>query len=268
MDQGSLTVEPKDGLPCLSIPSYTLNRYAIYRSIFSEWTGWIKLKADWLGYVDLTAGPGFSTVRNSEESDQQVAATPIIALNTEPRFTNLIFVERKSESCNVLEQRLRTHHTERNCRFLVGDANEIIKPVLKSLEGHCLVCVDPFRPTDIAWKTIEVILKEDFCDLLGAYPAPLTQRVIGRRSGRLYIKGLHQHLPPGFQLNVKRGALRTSAEFCREKIKERFNRRSIHIMVRKVPYPMLFCTKDFKLADKVYQRLKGERKNDEIVYQE
>jgi hypothetical protein len=120
----------------------------------------------------------------------------------------------------------------------------------------------------MAWKTYEKILGEEFCDFLGAYPAPLTQRVIGRRSGRLYVPGVHQHLPPGFELSMKKGALKKSAKFCREKICEMFHRKSIHVIVHEVPYPMLFCTKDFKLADRIYQKLKTERCNDEIICQE
>jgi len=263
-----LIVEPWDGLPCLPIPGYTLNRYSIYRTIFIEWTKWIKPKANWIGYLDLTAGPGYSRVKESSKTDIQVAATPIIALKTEPKFTHFIFVEREPESYNALGKRIKTYHAERNCRVLPGDANEIIQSAMKFLEGHCLVCVDPFRPTDIAWKTLEKILEEELWDLLTAYPAPLTQRVIGRRSGRLYVPGVHQHMPPGFELNIKKGALKTSAKFCREKICEIFHRSSIHIIVREVPYPMLFCTKDFKLADQIYQKLKIERCHDEIIRKE
>jgi hypothetical protein len=242
-----------------------LHRYAIYRTIFAEWTKWVKSKADWIGFLDLTAGPGYSRVRESSEVDVQVAATPIIALKTEPKFTKLIFVEREPESCDTLRKRIKSYHPERDCRVLFGDANKILKSALKFLEGHCLVCVDPFRPTDIAWTTLDEVLTEEFCDLLSAYPAPLTQRVVGRRSGRLYVPGVHQHMPPGFELDVKKGALRTCAKFCREKIGEIFQRSSFHVIVREVPYPMLFCTKDFKLADQIYQKLKTERCHDEII---
>jgi len=264
----SLIVEPCDGLPYLEIPSYTLERYSIYRIIFAEWTKWMKPKAEWIGYMDLTAGPGYSRVRGySKMGKNQVAATPIISLKTEPNFTHLIFIERERAYCNALGERIKTFYKERDCRILHGDANEYIRSALKFLEGHCLVCVDPFRPTDIKWETLEKILEEEFCDLLGAYPAPLTQRVIGRRRGRLYVPGVHEHMPPGFQLNIKKGALKTSAEFCRKKVKEMFQRNSVHCLVRRVPYPIMFCTKDYKLADQLYQKLKLERCHDEIIHE-
>lgn len=262
----SLIIEPCDGLPCLDIPSYTLIRYSIYRIIFAEWAKWMGSKTEWIGYLDLTAGPGYSIVRGLK-NNYQVAASPIIALKTEPKFTNFIFIEREREFYNALVKRVKKRFMDRNCHFLFGDANEHIRSALKMLEGHCLVCVDPFRPTDISWKTLEKILKEDFCDLVGAYPAPLVQRSIGRHSGRLFVLGVHRHMPPNFPLNIKKNVFRRSAEFCRKAIKEIFGRVSIHCLVKELPYPILFCTKDFKLANQIRNKLEAERPHDEILYE-
>jgi len=264
----SLILEPYDGLPCLDIPSYTLKRYSLYRIIFAEWTKWMKDRAEWIGYLDLTAGPGYSIVRGHKiKNKYQVAASPIIALKTEPNFTNFIFIERKREFYNALVKRVKTRFTERNCYFLYGDANEYVQAALKMLEGHCLVCVDPFRPTDISWRTLEKLLEEEFCDLIGAYPAPLVQRSIGRHRRRFFVPGVHKHLPPDFSLNIKKNVMKRSAEFCRMTIKEVFGRRSIHCFFKGLPYPILFCTKNFKLANHLHDELEAERLYDEIIYE-
>ncbi|MEM3628524.1 MAG: three-Cys-motif partner protein TcmP [Candidatus Bathyarchaeia archaeon] len=264
----SLIVELRDGLPCLDIPSYTLKRYILYRIIFAEWTKWIAPKTEWIGYLDLTAGPGYSIVREYKDN-YQVAASPVIALKTEPKFTNLIFIEREKNFYDALEKRVKTRFAERekNCRFLLGDANVYVRSAIKMLEGHCLVCVDPFRPTDISWKTLEKILEEDFCDLIGAYPAPLVQRSIGRHSGRYFVPGVHRHMPPGFLLNIKKRIFQKSAEFCRKVIKQNFGRFSIHCFVKELPYPILFCTKDFNLANHLYDKLEAEKRHDQIIYE-
>ena len=269
MSKFSLIIEPFNGLLCLDIPSYTLKKYSIYQVIFSEWTKWIRPKAEWIGYLDLTTGPGYSKVKECREiGDKQVAASPIIALRTEPRFTDLMFIERNRKYCNALKERIKEFCEGRNCDVLNEDANKYIRYAIKRLEGHCLVCIDPFRPRDLGWETLENVLQEDLCDVVSVYPAPLTQRPIRRHRGRLFIPGVHKHMPPGFQLDMKEEVLRTSSEFCRKKIGEIFGRSVLHCFIRGVPYPILFATKDFELGKHIYNKLKSEGVCDEIAFKE
>lgn len=263
-----LIIKPFDGLPCLEVPLYTLKRYAIYRIIFSAWAEWMISKTEWLGYLDLTAGPGYSTVKDKGLTNKQVAASPIIALQTKPRFTHLIFIEKNRKFYSALRKRIKGFCEGRECDVLNEDANEYVRYAVKRLEGHCLVCVDPFRPTDILWRTIKRILENDFCDLVGAYPAPLLQRSLGRFRNRLFVPGIHKHMPPGFKLNIEMNVLKASAAYCRSKIKEKFQRTCFHCFVRGMPYPVLFSTKENKLAEIIYNKLEMGGTCDEIIFDE
>lgn len=264
-----LITSASDGLICLDIPSYTLKKYCIYRIIFSQWTKWIQQRSRWIGYLDLTAGPGFSKVKsNSHSRKKQIAGSPFIALGTTPKFTHLFFNEGKKAYCHALRERLKRSGEHRFYEVSNEDANKYIIYALRRIEGHCLVCVDPFRPTDILWKTVERILKEDLCDIVGVYPAPLIQRSIGKFRGRLYVPGIHKHMPPDFRLDIETELMKSSAASCRKKIKEHFQRTTMHCFVREMPYAVLFSTKDHKLAKLIYNKLKKEGICDEIIFDE
>lgn len=261
-----LITTASDKLICLDIPSYTLKRYRICRIIFSQWTKWVQRRSGWIGYIDLTAGPGFSRVKsNGRLRNKQIAGSPFIALKTKPKFTHLFLNERNPAYCRALRKRLKRSGEKRFYEVSNKDANRYITYALRKIEGHCLVCVDPFRPTDITWRTIERILKEDLHDIVGAIPAPLTQRSVGRFEGRLFVPGIHKHMPPGFKLDIKQQTLKSSASYYRKKIKDDFQRISMHCFVRGMPYPVLFCTKSRELGRLIYNKLKKKGICDEIV---
>jgi three-Cys-motif partner protein len=157
-------------------------------------------KARWTGYLDLTAGPGYSVVKNMppELKYKQIAASPIIALKTKPEFSYMIFVERDSKNCGALRTRIEKNRPKGSFHIRQRDANTYAVHALKYLEGPCLVCVDPYDPTDAKRTTVKTVLKNSLCDLVGLLPAPGIQRVVGAYGDRLFVEGLHEHMPPNF----------------------------------------------------------------------
>jgi len=239
-----LVLKDTDSLPCLTegVQDYTLVRYKIYRITFSIWTTWWKDKARWIGYLDLTAGPGYSQTEKLKKIKKQVGASPIIALETVPSFTNFIFIEKNPEYFAPLKKRVGR---SKNCRVINKDANSVIDSALLEIQGHCLVCIDPFRPSDITWRTVSKILQEKFCDIVGVLPAPLIQRSVGRFSDRSYIKSLCEHMPPSFSLKKAKELGEKCLKYCMKTyaqfIQEEFDRFVFTYYIKDARYQVLFA---------------------------
>ena len=255
-----LFLEPRDGLLCLKIPNYTLKKYCIYRLIFFEWARFMEKKTRWTCFLDLTAGPGYSQLKGmpQELSSKQIAASPIIALKTKPEFSYMILVEREIESCRALRERIRMINQSRHLIIRRNNANNYIRYALRQLEGPCLVCIDPYDPTDIRRSTIEIVLENSFCDLVGLLPAPGIQRVIGAYGDRLFIEGLHEHMPPNFHWEEAKtkNILKYAMESYRDWIKS-FGRLISSHYIQEARYQIIFATTFSELASHVHKKVRG-----------
>jgi len=259
-DNNFLILKDEDGLPCLTegVQDYTLIRYKIYKIIFSTWTSWWMNRTRWLGYLDLTAGPGYSQTKKLIRAKKQVGASPIIAIETSPPFTQFIFIEKNPDYCNALRKRISN---KPNCIVCQGDANNLIDSALLEVQGHCLACIDPFKPSDIAWRTVSKLLQEKFCDIVGVLPAPLVQRSVGRFSNREYIESLHKHMPPPFSLKEAKKFSKGFLEYCRhvytDFIEKEFERHVFTHYLRDAKYQVLFATTDRELKEKIKVQIKS-----------
>ncbi len=249
-----LIFRDEDGFPCLAegVQDYTLIRYKIYKIIFSTWTSWWKDRTGWLGYLDLTAGPGYSQTKKLKKVKKQVGASPIIAIETKPQFTHFIFIEKNPDFCNALRKRM----TEKgNCIIHQGDANDLVDSALLEIQGRCLACVDPFRPSDITWRTVSKLLREKFCDIVGVLPAPLIQRSVGRFRDRDYIKSLREHMPPIFSLKNAKKFSGGFLEYCRHiyvsYLENELKRYVFTHYLRDAKYQVLFATTEKGLKEKI-----------------
>lgn len=249
-----LILKNEDGLPCLTegVRDYTLTRYKIYRIIFSVWTSWWRNRTSWLGYLDLTAGPGYSQTEKLKKMKMQAGASPIIAIETSPPFTHFLFIERELDYYNALRKRLENRV---NCVICHGDANELVESALLEIQGHCLVCIDPFGPSDISWRTVNKILQEEFCDIIGVLPAPLVQRALGRFSKRDYITSLCNHMPPSFNLKhadkFSKGKLAYCQHIYASYIERELKRSVFTYRIKDAKYQILFATMEPELKEKV-----------------
>jgi len=257
-DDSLLILRDEDGLPCLTegVQTYTLIRYKIYKVVFSAWASWWKDKTSWIGYLDLTAGPGYSQTKELKKIKKQVGASPIIAIETNPPFSHFIFIERNPEFCNILRKRIGERI---NCIICNRDANDIIDSALLEVRGRCLVCVDPFRPSDITWRTVSKLLREKFCDIIGVLPAPLIQRSVGRFSNRDYIKSLNEHMPPSFSLKEAKKFSKSFLEYCRciyaSYIEDKLKRYVFTYYLKDAKYQVLFATVENELKEKIKNQL-------------
>jgi three-Cys-motif partner protein len=257
-----LILKDEDGLHCLTegVQDYTLMRYKIYKIIFSTWTSWWMNRTRWLGYLDLTAGPGFSQTEKLIRVKKQAGASPIIAIETSPPFTQFIFIEKNPDYCDALRKRILKMNKP-NCMICQGDANDLIDSALLEIQGRCLVCVDPFRPSDITWRTISKLLKEKFCDIVGVLPAPLVQRTVGRFSDREYIESLYKHMPPSFSSKEAKNFSKGFLEYCRlvyaNFIEKEFKRYVFTHYLRNAKYQVLFATTEGELKEKIKAQIRS-----------
>jgi hypothetical protein len=123
------------------------------------------------------------------------------------------------------------------------------------MEGHCLACIDPFRPSDIKWATVSRLLREKFCDVVGVLPAPLAQRSTGRFSDRDYIKSLSEHMPPSFNIKDAKKFSGGILKYCRHiytsYIENELKRHVFTQYLREAKYQVLFATVEEELKEKI-----------------
>ena len=231
----------------LLIHSYALIRYAIYKICFKIWTQMMRTESGWLGYFDLTAGPGYSEVIPEELClEKQVGGSPIIAINTRPPFNFFYFVEKEAGYYLALEKRLKNLLSKEQYRIEKSDTNKVIKDILKIKKGPCLVCVDPFRLSDIEPIALETVLKNDDCDLIGVWPPPESQRKITKRFSHEVILPLHE--------NSSR--LSALARTIHSKVAQYYGRGVISFYIPQAPYYVMFALKENKIVNRTYDEFK------------
>jgi three-Cys-motif partner protein len=129
------------------------------------------LKGKWpqLGYIDAFAGTGRRTVRVAArggdlfdervpESIEHRRGSAQIAIDVEPPFDWLIFIDQKSRHCAALRQ-LKNQNPGRKIRVIEGDANEAIQSARtwpRWPQVRAAMFLDPYG-LDVEWETKKAI---------------------------------------------------------------------------------------------------------------
>ncbi|TAX51891.1 three-Cys-motif partner protein TcmP [Rhizobium leguminosarum] len=123
-----------------------------------------KFKSLW--YIDAFAGTGSRTVRTKAKGgdlfDEPVPekvenrrGSAQIALDIEPKFDRLIFMDQKPAHCVALEG-LKAANPERDIHVLQGDANRIIQENINRVNWssrRAIMFLDPYG-MEVAWETL------------------------------------------------------------------------------------------------------------------
>ena len=176
---------PNDGLPCLKIGPWALEKYQIlkyYCEIFS--TG-MKNRWDKLIYIDLFSGPGFAEVKDKQKL---VESSPMIALKVRAPFSKYFFCDTRENLC-VLKKRVDKLGMNDKVKYFPGDCNksvdEVIKEILsekgKRVLSFCFV--DPFN-LNIKFNTIKKLANNGNIDFLILLALPMD----AKRNMSHYIK--------------------------------------------------------------------------------
>jgi three-Cys-motif partner protein len=128
-------------------------------------------------YIDAFAGTGSRTVRVAArggdlfdeavpEQVEQRRGSAQIALDVEPQFTRVIFMEQNPRYCAALRE-LRTNYPDRKIDIIEGDANEHIKSGA-SWEGwqrtRAAMLLDPYGMS-VEWETLKAVAETKAIDV-------------------------------------------------------------------------------------------------------
>ena len=129
------------------------------------------LRSQWpnLWYIDAFAGTGSRTVRveakdgdlfDAEvfESVEQRRGSARIALEVQPKFDRLIFVEKNPRYCEALRE-LQRVNPDREIVVIEGDSNAAIRALVTSHNWsvtRAVMFLDPYG-MDVEWETLEAI---------------------------------------------------------------------------------------------------------------
>ncbi|MGO6895437.1 three-Cys-motif partner protein TcmP [Rhizobium ruizarguesonis] len=139
-----------------------------------------KFKSLW--YIDAFAGTGSRTVRTKAKGgdlfDEPVPekvenrrGSAQIALDIEPKFDRLIFMDQKPAHCVALEG-LKAANPERDIHVLQGDANRIIQENINRVNWssrRAIMFLDPYG-MEVAWETLSAVAKTRAIDVWFLFP--------------------------------------------------------------------------------------------------
>jgi three-Cys-motif partner protein len=146
-----------------------------------------------LWYIDAFAGTGERTERVPATHFMGTLVTPEkvirhrgsarIAIEIQPAFDKLIFVEKKPRAVRALHE-LREQHLGRDIEVIVGDANREIPKLLQFVNWRqirAVMFLDPYGMT-VDWKTLEAIAKTGAIDVWFLFSLSGLYRQAARRA--------------------------------------------------------------------------------------
>jgi len=159
-------LDPIDHLPVLPIKRHTEGKLECLRKYLPALNKILRSKVPNRPryYVDLFSGPGKCIDRYGNPCD----GSPLIAVKTEPPFTNFIFVDINEDYRNALRRRLEAIP---NVDVKCGDCNVVVSEVLSMMNTYdpCFVFLDPFG-LGLKWETVETLSRKRRIDLLINFP--------------------------------------------------------------------------------------------------
>lgn len=159
-------LDPIGDLPVLPIKSHTKGKLVYLKKYLPALNKILRSKVPDRPrfYVDLFSGPGKCIDRKGIPCD----GSPLIAIKTDPRFTDFILVDINEDFCEALEKRCEGTP---NVNVICGDCNRKIREVLSMMNTYdpCFVFLDPFG-LELKWETVKELSKKRRMDLLINFP--------------------------------------------------------------------------------------------------
>jgi three-Cys-motif partner protein len=181
LDSADMFISAEDGLLVRGVLPHSAeksqmvvrNLATVTKAMGGKWFA----KKHGLEYVELFSGPG--RLLNKRTGIEQ-PGSPMEALSIPRPFHRCVFSDFASECARALEQRVGRRES---VRVLCGDANDHghLRSVSTLLNEKALVIayLDPARPQDLSWSTVELIASEfGFVDLIINCPVVSLVRAI------------------------------------------------------------------------------------------
>ncbi len=131
-------------------------------------------------YVDGFAGGGKAIDRETQEF---IDASPMRAVNTEPPFDRLIFIEKSQDRIAQLHK-LRAQFSDRRIEIYEGDCNDIIvNTVIPSIPRNerGFLLLDPYA-LHIEWQTIEMAARARTVEIMINLPLMAVYRTVAGKT--------------------------------------------------------------------------------------
>ncbi|HEX9662136.1 MAG TPA: three-Cys-motif partner protein TcmP [Candidatus Binatia bacterium] len=163
-----------DGLIAPEIGPWGEQKYGLLQGYARVFATSMKRKWGARVYVDLFAGSGRSTIR---DTNRVLLASPLLALEIPDRFDRYIFCEKDPQKITALEKRVRRDYRNVDIRFISGDANEEVRKIAGEIREYGKIkkrfltfCfADPWKLENLRFSTIEQ-LAELYVDFLILIP--------------------------------------------------------------------------------------------------
>lgn len=163
-----------DGLKVAEVGSWSEEKYRLVEAYSSLFCRSMRRKWGSLVYLDIFAGPGYARFQGTSRI---VAASPLIALGLDDKFSSYIFSEADPTSAQALQTRCARDFTSEHVRVIPGDANALADQIVRAMPmpskantvlGFCFV--DPYKMGNLQFSTIEKLAAR-FMDFLVLIPS-------------------------------------------------------------------------------------------------
>ncbi len=159
-------------------------------------------------YIDLFAGPGRARIRDTGEV---IDGSPLIAMSHEKApFSKILLCDLESDNVTALKERSRRYGDRAEVFSL--DSNAETSAIINAIPnlGLNLALVDPFRPRDLKWTTIEKLANLQRMDLIINFATGFIRRNLFDSPG--YDRVVDEMLPSD---SAWRTAVRSTKEVSR-----------------------------------------------------
>ncbi len=154
-------------------------KLSLVEAYLNAFTTALRPKFDELWYIDAFAGAGHRTVKyKAREADflgpaeaeriEQRRGSARIALEVDPAFDRVVFIEKKRAHCHALEQLKLAYSADRRIEVVRADANAAIRDELASRSSwagvRAVMFLDPYGMA-VDWETLELIRQTEAIDI-------------------------------------------------------------------------------------------------------
>lgn len=144
------------------VREWSLEKYKLAGSYCDIFTNGMRNKWNQLVYIDLFAGAGYATIK---ETGKTYLNSALLAMFIPYPFTKYIFCEENEQRFEALSGRVKRDYSHLNCELIKGDSNLNIDKIIKAIppfgKGNTLLpfCfVDPFS-LNLRFSTIQALGK-------------------------------------------------------------------------------------------------------------
>lgn len=131
MEKFNSQIETKsDNLYTPIVREWSLEKYKLVGSYCDIFTNGMKYKWNQLVYVDLFAGAGYATIK---ESNKTYLNSALLAMSIPTPFSKYILCEQDEERFEALSIRVKRDFSHLNCELIKGDSNKNVDKVIRAL---------------------------------------------------------------------------------------------------------------------------------------